>query len=99
MVGRRDGVVEEDLVELALSRQCPDGAYLDAGLIEFDQKEADAFVLRGWGSERANTKIQLASRALEVQSFWPLMTQWSPSSAARVDSDARSEPASGSEKP
>ncbi len=43
--------------------------------------------------------MRLASTARDVQSFWPLTTQWSPSSTARVDSDARSEPDPGSEKP
>ena len=34
-----------------------------------------------------------------VQTFWPLMTHWSPSSTAVVLSDARSDPEFGSEKP
>jgi hypothetical protein len=37
--------------------------------------------------------------APEVQTFWPLTTQSSPSLTARVLSAARSLPASGSEKP
>ena len=37
-------------------------------------------------------------RALDVQTFWPLSTQWSPSWTARVARLARSLPAPGSEK-
>jgi len=40
-----------------------------------------------------------ACPAYEVQIFWPLMRQCGPCRSARVRSDARSEPASGSEKP
>ena len=36
--------------------------------------------------------------ALDVQTFWPVTTHSSPSSTARVRSEARSEPASGSLK-
>ncbi len=49
------------------------------------------------GSVRARTKIQLARWPAEVQIFWPLITHSSPSRTARVCSEARSEPASGSE--
>ena len=49
------------------------------------------------GSVRHSTKIQLAVCASLVQIFWPLITHSSPSRVARVDSDARSEPESGSE--
>ncbi len=45
---------------------------------------------------RTRRKIQLASMASEVQIFWPLTTQWSPSSTASVRRLARSEPALGS---
>ena len=54
-----------------------------------------------WGfasrSVRAARNMYLP-RQVVVQIFWPLMTQWSPSGpdTARVRSDARSEPASGS---
>ncbi len=34
--------------------------------------------------------------ALVFQTFWPLITQLSPSSTAEVDSPARSDPAPGS---
>ncbi len=51
------------------------------------------------GLVRARTKIRLASRAREVHSFWPSITQRPPSSTALVDSEARSEPDPGSEKP
>jgi hypothetical protein len=51
------------------------------------------------GSQRASTKIQSASCALEVQIFWPC-SRHSPvcsSRTARVCTLARSEPALGSE--
>ena len=34
------------------------------------------------GSVRTSANIQSASRAFDVQIFWPLTTQWSPSSTA-----------------
>ena len=48
------------------------------------------------GSVRTRANIQSDSRALEVQIFWPLTTHESPSSTARVRSEARSLPAPGS---
>ena len=48
------------------------------------------------GSVRTSANIQSASCAFDVQIFWPLTTQWSPSSSALVRSDARSLPAPGS---
>ena len=48
-------------------------------------------------SVRTRRKIQFASIAIEVQIFWPFTTQWSPFGTASVRSDARSEPAFGSE--
>src|SRR5271169_3863637 len=49
MVGRRDGIAEEHLVEFALSRQCAYGADLYAGLLQLDEEERDPLVLRGLG--------------------------------------------------
>ena len=49
------------------------------------------------GSVRARTKIQLAASPAVCQVFWPLTTHTSPTSSARVRSEARSDPASGSE--
>ena len=49
------------------------------------------------GSVRASTKIQAASWALEVHTFWPSTTHSSPSRRALVCTFARSEPAPGSE--
>jgi hypothetical protein len=46
---------------------------------------------------RTRPNIQFASRACVVQILLPVHTRWSPSSTAAIDSDARSEPASGSE--
>ena len=51
------------------------------------------------GSVRTRQKIQSAYCASVVQVFWPLTTYSSPSRTAVVFSDARSEPALGSEKP
>src|SRR5829696_2488116 len=50
-------------------------------------------------SVRARTKIQFAHAPADVQIFCPLTTHCPRSSAALVRTDARSEPASGSEKP
>ena len=49
------------------------------------------------GSVRTRQNIQSANCAFEVQTFWPLTTNSSPTSSARVLSDARSEPEPGSE--
>ncbi len=35
---------------------------------------------------------------MELQTFWPVITQWSPSRVARVERPARSEPDPGSLK-
>ena len=48
---------------------------------------------------RASSRQRCARGAPLVQIFWPVMRQPSPSRTARVRSPARSEPASGSEKP
>ena len=50
-------------------------------------------------SVRARTAQRVANCPHEIQVFWPLIVNRPPSSAAAVRSDARSEPASGSEKP
>ena len=50
-------------------------------------------------SVRATSMHHLEYWAPLVQTFWPVTTHSSPSLTARVFSDARSEPASGSEKP
>ena len=49
-------------------------------------------------SVRAMRMPNLATCASDVQIFWPLTTNTSPSRTARVLRLARSEPASGSEK-
>ena len=51
------------------------------------------------GSVRTSVKIQSPYCPSVVQVFCPLTTHSSPSLTARVRSEARSEPASGSEKP
>ena len=50
------------------------------------------------GSVRASSTAKSAAKPQVVQTFWPLTTHSSPSSSARVDSDARSDPAPGSLK-
>jgi len=49
------------------------------------------------GSVRTRQNIQSAYCALEVHTFCPFTTNSSPRSSARVRSEARSEPAPGSE--
>ena len=49
------------------------------------------------GSVRQMARPHGEMRALEVQTFWPSSTQWSPSRVARVARPARSLPAPGSE--
>ena len=51
------------------------------------------------GSVRTSSSHQFARWPSVFHTFWPLMTKVSPSSTARVRSDARSDPALGSEKP
>ena len=51
------------------------------------------------GSVRATSMHHLAYWAKVVQTFCPVTTHSSPSLTARVFSEARSEPDSGSEKP
>ena len=50
-------------------------------------------------SVRASTPHQRANCPQETQVFWPLRAKWSSCSTACVRSEARSDPASGSEKP
>ena len=50
------------------------------------------------GSVRAMSIPKSAKCAQVLQTFWPVTTHSSPSRIARVASDARSEPAPGSEK-
>ena len=50
------------------------------------------------GFVRASKKMRFASRAREVQIFWPLTSHRDPLRTAVAFNDARSEPASGSEK-
>ena len=51
------------------------------------------------GSVRASRMQYLAYIAIDDQIFWPLTTYVSPLRSARVRSEARSDPAPGSEKP
>ena len=76
---------------------CRSGRASTPGSVHVEQEERDALVRRGVGSVRASRMPRSATRPFEHQTFWPLTTQPSPSRSARVWSDARSEPASGSE--
>ena len=72
---------------------------LDAGLVHVDDEVRDA---RGASAGRRRCGRR-ASRgrppaAPDVHTFWPLTIHTSPSRTARVDSDARSDPAPGSLK-
>ncbi len=51
------------------------------------------------GSVRATSMHHFAWWAIVVHTFWPVTTHSSPCRTARVFSDARSEPDSGSENP
>ena len=51
------------------------------------------------GSVRATSMHHFATCASVVQTFWPVTTHSPLRFTARVFSEARSEPASGSEKP
>jgi len=51
------------------------------------------------GSVRTRSWHQSATLPNVFQTFWPLTTKSSPSATARVCSEARSEPALGSENP
>ena len=94
-----DGVVEEHLVEHGLAGHLPQRADGDARLVEREGEPRDAGVLRHRRSRcgPAASRSRPAS-AMLLQTFWPLMTQRSPSRSARVVSPARSEPAPGSLK-
>ena len=61
--------------------------------------EMPACFLGASGSVRTRLKIQSACCPRVVHVFWPLITQSSPSLTPLVVSEARSEPAFGSEKP
>ena len=75
------------------------GRDLDAVLLHVHQEVGEAAVLGASGFVRATSMHHFDSCASVVQTFWPVTTQSSPSRTARVFSEARSEPDSGSEKP
>src|SRR5206468_902003 len=63
------------------------------------KKNVSPLCLPACGSLRATRMAQSAQCAPEVQIFWPLTTQSSPSRTARVRRPARSEPAPGQARP
>ena len=69
------------------------------GLFISTNKQLIPLCLGASTSVRARSKHQWALWALLVQIFEPLTTNSSPSCTARVDSEARSLPEPGSEKP
>jgi hypothetical protein len=64
--------------------------------VHVDEQEGDPLCFGAAGSVRTRVKIQSPKRPSEVQIFCPLTTNSSPSRTARVRSEARSLPASGS---
>jgi hypothetical protein len=74
------------------------GSTVMPGVFLVDDDHRDALVLGrvGIGADREPAVVGVAGEA-DVHIFWPLMTYSSPSRSARVFSDARSVPASGSE--
>ena len=67
-----------------------------------DFRSISSMVMPAWrgfacGSVRTSANIQSAKWPLVVHILWPLTTKLSPSSTARVERLARSEPAPGSE--
>ena len=100
VLDRHAHVLEEHLVELAPAadlHQRPPG---DARRVACRRSRQLMPLCRGavW-SVRTSSSSQSAKCALLDHTFCPLTTQWSPSRSARQRSDARSEPALGSEKP
>ena len=93
-----DRVVEEHLVEHAprpvISRS---GRMVTPGWSSGNANHEMPRVLRhvevGAGEQHAVVGLACA---MLLHTFWPVMTQWSPSRTARVVSPARSEPAPGS---
>ena len=61
-----------------------------------NQKNVSPWCLGTSQSERATSSPWVACPAPEVHTFWPVITQSSPSRSARVWTAARSEPAPGS---
>ena len=90
-------LVEEDLVELGVAGDLHERADLDARRLHVDDEVRDAPVLRrvGIGAGEADAPPRRTARS-EVHTFWPESSQPSSTRTARVWSDARSEPASGS---
>ena len=93
-----DGIGEEDLAEHRVAGHFPQRTDFDAGLVHVEREPADALVL---GDRRICAGEQHAEigevTAPEVQTFWPLMIQTSPSRARQgVERPTRSDPAPGS---
>ena len=78
-----DGVVEEHLVEQRAPGHLPQRADGHARLVEAEREPRDARVLGTSKSVRAKSMPESASMACELHTFWPEMTQWSPSRVAR----------------
>ena len=93
-------VVEEHLAELVAARHRADGPNLDTRRVVVHEHHRQPAVARLRRAGAHAARRSAAPRvACDVQILWPLITQSSPSRTAFVRSDARSLPASGSEKP
>ena len=70
VIGRRDGVVEEDLVEFAVTGESPYRPDVDARLVERDEEERDAAVLRriGVGASEKEDPVGFACRETSTAS-------------------------------
>jgi hypothetical protein len=76
---------------------CRSGFTVTPGAFMSSRKYVMPLCFGASGSVRARSIIQSAMCASDVHTFWPLMIQCSPSFIARVWSEARSDPAFGSE--
>ena len=72
---------------------------VDAGLVQIEQEVREPVALRARRRRCGRARRAKSARCAHVvHTFWPVITQVSPSRTARVASDARSEPAPGSLK-
>ena len=90
-------VGEKHLVEFGSAGHGPKRPHLDPRRLHREEQVTDAGVLLGVGLGADEAEHHVRRAAVEVQIFWPLMRKSSPSSVARVESEARSLPDPGSE--
>ena len=97
LVVGHEHLVEEHLVELGVARDLHERPHLDAGRLHVDDEVGDALVLRrvGVGAGEADPPPRRTARTTSTPSG-PRAASRRRRASARVCSDARSEPASGS---